>query len=151
MWKNLTRCEMYFLFLLLCTVYKLFVIFYFAKLQILKKKAALQLSRFLNNFIKISPERNGLPATTTFKHINTYDTYSTTRTYCGKVQSFEGDWVTEWLTPNSWTINILYILHRAFWKMFSYISTVVAHHLFLLCFPPRPSRDLLFPTHVVHM
>ncbi len=30
-------------------------------------------------------------------------------------------------------------------------SNVVAHHLFLLCFPPRPSRDLLFPTHVVHM
>ncbi len=30
-------------------------------------------------------------------------------------------------------------------------ETVVAHHLFLLCFPPRPSRDLLFPTHVVHM
>jgi hypothetical protein len=28
---------------------------------------------------------------------------------------------------------------------------VVAHHLFLLCFPPRPSRDLLFLTHVVHM
>ncbi len=28
---------------------------------------------------------------------------------------------------------------------------VVARHLFLLCFPPRPSRDLLFPTHVVHM
>jgi hypothetical protein len=28
---------------------------------------------------------------------------------------------------------------------------VVAHHLFLLCFPPRPSHDLLFLTHVVHM
>ena len=28
---------------------------------------------------------------------------------------------------------------------------VVVHHLFLLCFPPRPSRDLLFLTHVVHM
>jgi hypothetical protein len=28
---------------------------------------------------------------------------------------------------------------------------VVAHHLFLLCFPPRPSRDLLYLTHVVHM
>ena len=28
---------------------------------------------------------------------------------------------------------------------------VVAPHLFLLCFPPRPSRDLLFPTSVVHM
>ncbi len=28
---------------------------------------------------------------------------------------------------------------------------VVARHLFLLCFPPRPSRDLLFLTHVVHM
>ncbi len=25
---------------------------------------------------------------------------------------------------------------------------VVACHLFLLCFPPRPSRDLLFPTRV---
>jgi hypothetical protein len=29
--------------------------------------------------------------------------------------------------------------------------TVVARHLFLLCFPPRLPRDLLFPTHVVHM
>ncbi len=124
---------MYFLFLFLCTVYKLFFIFYFAKLQILKKKAALQLSRFINNFIKISPERNGLPATTTFKHINTYDTYSTTRTYWGKVQSFEGDWVTEWLTPNSWTINILYILHRAFWKMCSYR---VPHFIFKKLFIP---------------
>ncbi|MFN9906860.1 MAG: hypothetical protein ACK56F_12185 [bacterium] len=28
---------------------------------------------------------------------------------------------------------------------------VMAHHLFLLCFPPRPSRDLLYLTHVVHM
>ncbi len=28
---------------------------------------------------------------------------------------------------------------------------VVARHLFLLCFPPRPSRDLLFLTHVVHI
>ncbi len=28
---------------------------------------------------------------------------------------------------------------------------VVARHLFLLCFPPRPSRDLLFLTHAVHM
>ncbi len=27
---------------------------------------------------------------------------------------------------------------------------VVAYHLFLLCFPPRPSRDLLYLTHVVH-
>jgi hypothetical protein len=30
-------------------------------------------------------------------------------------------------------------------------SFVVAHHPFLLCFLPRPSRDLLFLTHVVHM
>ncbi len=28
---------------------------------------------------------------------------------------------------------------------------VVARHLFLLCFPPRPSRDLLFLKHAVHM
>jgi hypothetical protein len=28
---------------------------------------------------------------------------------------------------------------------------VVAHHLFLLCFPPRPSRDLLYLTTCVHM
>ncbi len=31
------------------------------------------------------------------------------------------------------------------------LCTVVAHHLFLPGFPPRPSRDLLFPTSVVHM
>ncbi len=30
-------------------------------------------------------------------------------------------------------------------------ENVVARHLFLPGFPPRPSRDLLFPTHVVHM
>jgi len=40
---------MYFLFLLICTVYKLFFIFYFAKLQILKKKAALQLSSIISS------------------------------------------------------------------------------------------------------
>ncbi len=95
---------MYFLFLLICTVYKLFFIFYFAKLQILKKKAALQLSRFLNNFIKISPERNGLPATTTFKYINTYDTYSTTRTY---EERYRVSRVTL-VTPNVFPIPELY-------------------------------------------
>ncbi len=51
-------------------------------------------------------------------------------------------------TDTVWSVVLIYSETT---KSGSAIYFTVPYHLFLLCFPPQPSRDLLYHTHVVHM